>query len=103
HSFPTRRSSDLGMIFPLLVQAVGVVGSMISTSLVGRGMSTGNSSTAMHSINYGFYRSAVISTIGFLVLGMVYLRFDAAYVVERGLDKGMYRELYTADNDAMRK
>ena len=33
-----------GMIFPLLVQAVGVISSMISTSLVGRGMTTGTSS-----------------------------------------------------------
>jgi K(+)-stimulated pyrophosphate-energized sodium pump len=87
-----------GMIFPLLVQAVGVVASLLSTSLVGRGMTTGNSATAMHSINWGFRRSAVISTIGFLALGAIYLRFDAAYIVERAIDKGMYRELY-ADKD----
>ncbi|HVL13989.1 MAG TPA: sodium/proton-translocating pyrophosphatase, partial [Gemmata sp.] len=83
-----------GMIFPLLVQAVGVVSSMISTSLVGRGMTTGTSSSAMASINRGFWRSAVISTAGFLGLGYVYLQFDEAYVVERGIDKGMYQELF---------
>lgn len=83
-----------GMIFPLLVQAVGVVGSIISTSLVGRGMTTGNSSTAMHSINRGFWRSAVIGTVGFMLFGLIYLRFDEAYIVERGIDKGLYQELY---------
>jgi K(+)-stimulated pyrophosphate-energized sodium pump len=89
-----------GMIFPLLVQAVGVVSSMISTSLVGRGMTTGNSSTAMGSINMGFWRSAAISTAGFLTLGYFYLQFDSTYIVERGIDKGLYQELY--DNPALR-
>jgi K(+)-stimulated pyrophosphate-energized sodium pump len=83
-----------GMIFPLLVQAVGVISSMISTSLVGRGITTGTSSDAMHSINRGFWRSAAISTVGFLALGYIYLTFDSAYIVERGIDKGMYQELY---------
>ena len=83
-----------GMIFPLLVQAVGVVASIVSTALVGRGITTGNSAIAMHSINRGFWRSAALSTIGFMAFGAVYLKFDAAYIVERGIDKGMYQELY---------
>ena len=82
-----------GMIFPLLVQAVGVVASMISTSLVGKGMTTGNAGVAMNSINRGFWRSAALSTIGFLALGMIYLRFDAAYIVERAIDKGMFQDI----------
>jgi K(+)-stimulated pyrophosphate-energized sodium pump len=82
-----------GMIFPLLVQAVGVVASLISTSLVGRGITAGDSAIAMHSINRGFWRSAAISTVGFLALGMIYLRFDAAYIVERAIDKGMYQDI----------
>jgi hypothetical protein len=90
-----------GMIFPLLVQAVGVVASIISTALVGRGIVTGNSATAMHSINRGFWRSAALSTIGFMLFGAIYLRFDDAYIVERGIDKGMFQELY--DNEAVRK
>jgi K(+)-stimulated pyrophosphate-energized sodium pump len=90
-----------GMVFPLLVQAVGVVASIISTALVGRGITTGNSATAMHSINRGFWRSAIISTIGFLLFGVIYLRFDEAYIVERGIDKSMFQELY--DNEAVRK
>jgi K(+)-stimulated pyrophosphate-energized sodium pump len=85
-----------GMIFPLLVQAVGVVASMISTALVGKGITSGDSAIAMHSINRGFWRSAALSTIGFLALGMIYLRFDAAYIVERAVDKGMYQELYAS-------
>lgn len=89
-----------GMIFPLLVQAVGVVASIISTSMVGRGMTTGTSGSAMNSINNGFYRSALISVVGFMLFGAVYLRFDAAYIVERGIDKGMYKELH--DEPALR-
>jgi K(+)-stimulated pyrophosphate-energized sodium pump len=87
-----------GMVFPLLVQAVGVVASVVSTSLVGRGITTGNSATAMHTINRGFWRSALMSTIGFMAFGAIYLRFDAAYIVERGIDKGMYQELFDRDN-----
>jgi K(+)-stimulated pyrophosphate-energized sodium pump len=83
-----------GMIFPLLVQAVGVVGSIFSTALVGRGITTGTSSTAMNSINRGFWRSAAISTVGFLILGAVYLQFDAAYIVECGIDKGMFQDVF---------
>ena len=83
-----------GMIFPLLVQAVGVVASVVSTALVGRGITAGNSGVAMRSINNGFYRSAFISSLGFMALGWVYLTFDPAYIVERGIDKGMYQELY---------
>jgi K(+)-stimulated pyrophosphate-energized sodium pump len=92
-----------GMIFPLLVQAVGVVASVISTALVGLGITTGDSATAMHSINRGFWRSAVLSTIGFMLFGVIYLRFDAAYIVERGIDKGMYQELYDEENAALLK
>ncbi|MBA2226178.1 proton/sodium-translocating pyrophosphatase [Thermogemmata fonticola] len=83
-----------GMIFPLLVQAVGVLSSMLSTALVGRGIVQGNSAVAMHSINRGFWRSAALSSVGFLTLGAIYLHFDPAYIVERGIDKGMYQELF---------
>jgi K(+)-stimulated pyrophosphate-energized sodium pump len=81
-----------GMIFPLLVMAVGVVSSMISTALVGRGMTTGNATTAMRSINVGFWRSAVISAIGFTAVGYVYLQYDAPYIVGVAIDRGMYAE-----------
>lgn len=81
-----------GMIFPLLVMAVGVVSSMISTALVGKGMTTGNATTAMRSINMGFWRSAVISVIGFTGVSAVYLNFSNEYVVTVAIDRGMYKE-----------
>lgn len=81
-----------GMILPLLMMAVGVVSSLISTALVGRGMTTGNATTAMKSINWGFWRSALISAAGFVIVGFVYLQYDSAYVVGVALDRGMYAE-----------
>ncbi len=81
-----------GMVFPLLVMAVGVVSSMISTALVGRGMTTGTATTAMRSINIGFWRSAVISAIGFTAVGYAYLQYDAPYIVGVAIDRGMYAE-----------
>jgi K(+)-stimulated pyrophosphate-energized sodium pump len=81
----------MGMIFPLLVMAVGVLGSMVSTALVGQGMTTGNATTAMAAINRGFWRSAAISVVGFMALSMVYLRFDPAYLVGVAIDRGMYK------------
>jgi K(+)-stimulated pyrophosphate-energized sodium pump len=81
-----------GMVFPLLVMAVGVVSSMISTALVGRGMTTGNAATAMHSINTGFWRSALLSVAGFMLLGLAYLQFSPAYIVGVAIDRGMYKE-----------
>ncbi len=81
-----------GMILPLLMMAVGVVSSLISTALVGRGMTTGNATTAMKSINWGFWRSALISAVGFVAVGFVYLNYDANYVVGVALDRGMYAD-----------
>jgi K(+)-stimulated pyrophosphate-energized sodium pump len=81
-----------GMVFPLLVMAVGVVSSMISTAMVGKGITTGNATTAMQSINMGFWRSAVISIIGFLFLGVIYLRYDAPYIVGVAIDRGLYAD-----------
>jgi len=81
-----------GMIFPLMVMAVGVVSSMISTALVGRGITTGNSTTAMKSINRGFWRSAALSVMGFMALGLLYLQFDAPYIVNVAIDRGLYKD-----------
>jgi K(+)-stimulated pyrophosphate-energized sodium pump len=81
-----------GMIFPLMVMAVGVISSMISTALVGKGMTTGNSTTAMASINRGFWRSGLISVLGFMAIGAVYLRFDPVYVMGVAIDRGMYKD-----------
>jgi K(+)-stimulated pyrophosphate-energized sodium pump len=81
-----------GMIFPLMVMAVGVISSLISTALVGRGMVDGNATSAMKSINNGFYRSAIISIFGFMALGAIYLNFSGPYIVGVAIDRGLYEE-----------
>ncbi len=70
-----------GVIFPLLVRAIGVVGSIISTYCVKAGEKD-TSDTALHSVHRGFLIGSVISVIGFFVLGFVYLKFDAAYFTQ---------------------
>ncbi|MDX1932418.1 MAG: sodium-translocating pyrophosphatase [Capsulimonadales bacterium] len=65
-----------GVLFPILVRAIGVVASIVSTYLVRAG-DRGNVAEAMKSINFGFWVGSVISVVGFLTLGFFYLRFDA--------------------------
>ena len=61
-----------GVIFPLLVRAIGVVASIIGTYAVRTSDEIRN---AMKAINVGFLLSAVTSIVGFVVLGFFYLRF----------------------------
>jgi K(+)-stimulated pyrophosphate-energized sodium pump len=61
-----------GVLFPILVRAIGVVASIISTYLVKAG-DKGNVAEAMKSINFGFIVGSFLSIIGFLVLGYFYL------------------------------
>ena len=68
-----------GVIFPLLVRAIGVIASIISTYSVRCG-DKGTASEAMKSVNRGFVIGSIISVIGFVILGFVYLRFDDTYV-----------------------
>ncbi len=68
-----------GVIFPILVRAIGVLASIISTYLVRAG-DKGNVAQAMKSINFGFIVGSTLSIIGFLVLGFFYLRFDPTLV-----------------------
>ncbi len=68
-----------GVIFPLMVQSIGVISSIISTYRVRAGDS-GTAKEAMKSINVGFWTGATISIIGFLVLGFFYFRFDNQYL-----------------------
>ena len=63
-----------GVIFPLLVRAIGVIGSIISTYTV-RAKAKGNVGEAMKQINKGFLIGSAISVIGFVILGWFYLRF----------------------------
>ncbi|MCK6684110.1 MAG: sodium-translocating pyrophosphatase [Thermoanaerobaculia bacterium] len=67
-----------GVIFPLLVRGIGVLGSIISTYTVRAGPDD-TSDTALKSVHRGFWIGSVISVIGFFILGAAYLRFDEAY------------------------
>ncbi len=67
-----------GVIFPLLVRAIGVIASIISTYSVRAG-DKGTVAAAMKSVNRGFIIGSTISVIGFLVLGFLYFRFDPSY------------------------
>ncbi len=76
-----------GVIFPLLVRGIGVLGSIISTYTVKAGPND-TSDTALHSVHRGFWIGSVISVVGFVVLGMAYLRFDPEYFVQYPQAKG---------------
>ena len=79
------------MMLPLFVMALGIVTSLVSTSLVGRRESaTGGAAGAMGSINRSFRIGAGLSVVGVLVLGALYLRFDRPYVVNQAINRGLY-------------
>jgi K(+)-stimulated pyrophosphate-energized sodium pump len=75
-----------GVIFPLLVRGIGVLGSIISTYTVKAGPDD-TSDTALKSVHRGFWIGSVISVIGFVLLGLAYLRFDAAYLAANPMAK----------------
>ncbi len=79
------------MLFPLFVQALGIVSSVISTSLVGRKEGGGGSSGAMKAINRSFRVGAGLTLLGILLLGAIYLRFDKPYIVTQAVERGLYR------------
>ncbi|MGE5499309.1 MAG: sodium-translocating pyrophosphatase, partial [Syntrophothermus sp.] len=64
-----------GVIFPLLVRGIGVLGSIISTYTVKAGPND-TSDTALHSVHRGFWIGSIISVVGFFALGLGYLHFD---------------------------
>ncbi|MFA5263007.1 MAG: sodium/proton-translocating pyrophosphatase, partial [Opitutaceae bacterium] len=66
-----------GVIFPLLVRGIGVLGSIISTYTVKAGPND-TSDTALKSVHRGFWIGSIISVAGFFVLGYSYLRFNPA-------------------------
>ena len=69
-----------GVIFPLLVRGIGVLGSIISTYTVKAGRDD-TSDTALKSVHRGFWIGSVISILGFFGLGFLYLHFDASYLL----------------------
>ena len=72
-----------GVIFPLLVRGIGVLGSIISTYTVKAGPND-TSDTALKSVHRGFWIGSVISFVGFFVLGYFYLIFDPAMNMMQG-------------------
>jgi K(+)-stimulated pyrophosphate-energized sodium pump len=68
-----------GVIFPLLVRAIGVIGSIISTYTVRAG-DKGDVASAMKQINKGFMIGSAISVLGFILLGFFYLNFNGVSV-----------------------
>ena len=73
-----------GVMFPLLVRGIGVLGSIISTYTVKAGPED-TSDTALKSVHRGFWIGSVISVVGFFILGWFYLRFDAHYIMQNPL------------------
>ena len=69
-----------GVIFPLLVRGIGVLGSILSTYTVRAGAHD-SSDKALKSVHRGFWIGSVISIVGFFALGYYYLHFDAAYLL----------------------
>ncbi|NNM86155.1 MAG: sodium-translocating pyrophosphatase [Phycisphaerales bacterium] len=67
----------IGMMFPLLVRAVGVASDMIATFTV-RAAGKGDSQSAMKAITRGYHLGALLSTLGLVAVGFWYLRFDAS-------------------------
>ena len=81
----------MGVIFPLLVHAVGVIGSIISTSRVKAG-ETGDVKEAMGAVTKGFWLGAAISVLLIVTIGFFYLDFSADYIVNQGVERGVYQE-----------
>ena len=73
-----------GVIFPLLVRGIGVLGSIISTYTVKAG-SEDTSDTALKSVHRGFWIGSLISVAGFFVLGYFYLHFTPTYLANNSL------------------
>jgi K(+)-stimulated pyrophosphate-energized sodium pump len=72
-----------GVIFPLLVRGIGVLGSIISTYTVKAGHDD-TSDTALKSVHRGFWIGSIISVAGFFILGWFYLRFDPSVNLLKG-------------------
>jgi K(+)-stimulated pyrophosphate-energized sodium pump len=80
-----------GVIFPLLVRAIGVIGSILSTKSVRAG-EKGDVKEAMRAVNKGFWLGSIISVAGFMALGVIYLWFTDWYIVNQAVGRGLYRE-----------
>ena len=75
-----------GVIFPLLVRAVGVFSSIIGTYLVKTSEEARN---AMRAIHVGYVTSAIVSILGFCAIGFYYLRFPDAGLLPSWISFGI--------------
>jgi K(+)-stimulated pyrophosphate-energized sodium pump len=69
----------IGVIFPLLVRAIGVFASIISTYMVKAGPES-NSDEALHAVHRGFMIGSIICVVSFCILGLAYLHVDDPYL-----------------------
>ncbi|HKI16328.1 MAG TPA: sodium/proton-translocating pyrophosphatase [Isosphaeraceae bacterium] len=93
-----------GVIFPLLVRAIGVVGSIISTYSVKAGPNS-TSDEALHSVHHGFILGSIISVVGFVLLGFGYLHFDKNYYADypQALGGGELHPVFKSQRDNFEK
>jgi len=75
-----------GVMFPLLVRAIGVVSSIIGTYLV---RTSEQARAAMKAIHTGFAVSAIVSVVGFVLIGFYYLRFPSAALLPNWISLGV--------------
>ncbi len=75
-----------GVIFPLLVRAIGVISSIIGTYAV---RTKEQARDAMKAINVGFILSALISVVGFVAVGFFYFRSSSAETAPFGVNLGI--------------
>jgi K(+)-stimulated pyrophosphate-energized sodium pump len=99
-----------GVIFPLLVRAIGVLGSIWSTYTVKAGPNS-TSDEALHSVHHGFVLGSIFSVVGFVLLGLGYLHFDKNYYAKYPQALGgapltsnfsAAKKIFEADNEALR-
>ncbi|MSR30550.1 MAG: sodium/proton-translocating pyrophosphatase [Gemmataceae bacterium] len=81
----------MGVVFPLLVHAIGVIGSIISTSQV-KAESQEGVKSAMGAVTKGFWMGALISVVAICALGAIYLRPSPEYIVGESIKRGLYKE-----------
>jgi len=75
-----------GVIFPLLVRAVGVVSSIVGTYLV---RTSEEARAAMKAIHLGYTVSAMVSIVGFCIIGFYYLRFPSTSMLPGWISLGV--------------
>ena len=78
------------MLLPLLIQAAGILASVISTSLVGNKEPGNGSAGTMKAINNSFRVGAGLTVLAIGLISVVYLRFDKPYIVTQAVERGLF-------------